>query len=52
MKVITETHRYWKGQAMLSINFEKLGKYLSLQIDHTGRVKLPRNTWKLYLERI
>ena len=52
MKVITEIHRHWKGQPIPSINFEKLGKYLGLHINHTGKVELPRKLWKLYLERI
>ena len=53
IKVITEIHRhYWKGQQIPSINFEKLGKYLGLHINHAGKVELPRKLWKLYLERI
>ena len=52
MKVVTKGHQHWRGQAMPSINFEKLGKYLGLQTDHTEKVNLPRNLWKLYLERI
>ena len=50
--VVTETHQHWKGRAMPSINFKKLGKHLGLQIDHTEKVELPRSSRKLYLERI
>ena len=52
MKVITEIHRHWKGQPNPNINFEKLGKYLRLHINHTRKVELPRKLWKLYFERI
>ena len=52
MKVITVTHRYWKGEPIPSIDFEKLGKNLGLHINHAGKVELPRKTWKVYLERI
>ena len=52
MKVITEIHRHWKGQQIPSINFEKLGKYLRLHINHTRKVEIPRKFWKLYFERI
>lgn len=50
--VATETHQHWKGHAMPSINFKKLGKYLGLQTDRTEKVELPRSSQKLYLERI
>lgn len=50
--VATETHQHWKGHAMPSINFKKLGKYLGLQTDRTEKVELPRSSRKLYLERI
>ena len=52
MKVITKVHQYWKGQPIPNINFEKLGRDLRLYINHEGRVKLPRNLWKVCLERI
>lgn len=52
MKVVTKAHQHCIGQAIPSINFEKLGKYLGLQIDQTGKVNLQRNLWKLYLGRI
>ena len=52
MEVITEFHRHWKGQSIPSINFEKLGKYLGLQINHASKAELPRKLWKIYLDRI
>ena len=52
MKVIAEIYRPCKGQPIPSINFEKLGKYLGLHINHASKVELLRKLWKLYLERI
>lgn len=48
MKVITETHRHWKGQPISSINFEKLGKYLGPHINHADKDELQRKLWKIY----
>ena len=52
MKVITEIHRYWKGEPIFSISFKELGKYLGLHVNHAGKVELPRRLWEVYLERI
>ena len=52
MKVITEIHRYWKGEPIPSITFKELGKYLGLHVNHAGKVELPRRLWEVYLERI
>ena len=43
IKVITATHRYWKGGPIPSIG---------LNTNHAGKVELPRKMWKVYLERI
>ena len=52
MKVITATRQCWKGEPISSIDFEKLGKYLGLHINHAWKVELPRKMWKAYIEKI
>ena len=61
MKVMTETHRYWGPSAteadreanrIPSITFKDLVKYLGVEIQPDGSVRLPRKQWETYLQNL
>ena len=52
MKVITEPHRQWKGNFMPSVTFDKLAKYLGINLNDRGEVILPWKLWDEWLGRL
>ena len=48
LKVITEKHPKWGREDIPSITFKDLVKYLGVEIQPDGSVKLPRATWETY----
>ena len=52
MKVITTIHRRWGNEEIPSIMFQDLVKYLGVELQPDGSVKLPRQLWEKYLENL
>ena len=52
MKVITEPHRQWKGNFMPSLTFDKLAKYLGINMNDRGEVIIPWDIWDEWLVRL
>ena len=48
LKVVTEKHRKWGSEAIPSITFEDLVRYLRVDIRPDASVKLPRAAWENY----
>ena len=52
MKVITKHHRKWGDEEIPPINFEDLARYLGVEFQPDGNIRLPRALWILYLENL
>ena len=52
MKVITKHHRNWDDEEISPITFEDLARYLGVDIQPDGNIRLPRALWKSYLENL
>lgn len=61
LKVVTETHRYWGSSSTAterevnkipSITFKDLVKYLGVELQPDGSVKLPRKQWISYMDNL
>ena len=48
----TPTRNRWGEIPIPSLDFEKLQKYLGMYIHHNGKISLPREDWKIKLERL
>ena len=52
LKVVTETHRWWKGKALPTMDFVTLSKYLGVKIDPDGAIALPMDEWLTMYENV
>ena len=52
MKVTTEEHSKWCQQSIASLDFEKLAKYLGVNICHDSGIILSRKEWEQNLDRL
>lgn len=52
MKVITKHHRNWGDEEISPITFEDLARYLGVDIQPYGNIRLPRALWKSYFENL
>ena len=52
LKVITAKHRKWGPEDIPSLTFKDLVRYLGVELEPDGTVKLPRKTWNTYLENL
>ena len=52
MKVIPKSHTQCGTENIPSITFKDLVKYLGVEIQPDGTVKLPRELWNRYLENL
>ena len=52
MEVMTTIHRRWGNEEIPSITFQDLVKYLAVELQPDGSVKLPRQLWEKYLENL
>ena len=46
MKVVTDTHRWWRNTPIPSIGFVDLYKYLGVWIQPDGRIWIPKKQWE------
>ena len=51
-KVVTEPHRWWKGVALPTMDYETLSKYLGVKIDPDGIIILPMKQWTEWFENM
>jgi len=51
-KVLIKPHRWWKGVAMKSLDYECLSKYLGVQFDPMGCIILPTAKWDHWIDLI
>ena len=52
IEVMTTIHRRWGNEEIPSITFQDLVKYLGVELQPDGSVKLPRQLWEKYLENL
>ena len=52
MKTVTHEHIYWNGQPIPSMTYDKLVKYLGVKFNPEGRISVPMEEWKMWLEKI
>ena len=46
VKVITEHHKWWKGEAIPVMDYENLSKYLGVKFNPRGEIIIPLEEWK------
>ena len=49
VKVITDDHRWWKGEAIPTMSNTKLSKYLGVKLNPIGEVTIPWDLWDTWL---
>ena len=52
LKVVTRDHRFWKGEAMPTMSYESMAKYLGVRLDPEGAIKLPEQQWKDWFNNV
>ena len=50
--MIMKNHREWGDESIPTITFKDLVKYLGIEIQPDGTVRLPRTLWNKYLENL
>ena len=50
--VITEPHRWWKGEAIPTMDYEHLLKYLGVRLNPRGEVVIPWEKWEGWLKEL
>ena len=51
-KVITEVHRWWKGEPLPCLTFDSLARYLGVEFNPRGEIVLPEERWTSMFENI
>ena len=52
VKIVTASHRQWKGTAIPSLNFDEFAKYLGVHFQPSGKIDVPWDKWDTWLERL